>query len=170
LLDLQIHNLNWKKHTAYVNPKLSSACFATRIVTPLFEADILKLTYFAYFHSIMSYGVIFWGNSTNNKRVFITQKKTITIVPGVKRRVFCRELFKKFNILLIVSEFLLTLPSYIVDMETKQTMTYIHVKSTISISQVLSSLSMTKALTMQRSNYSVLLWVALKVKSRYTDI
>jgi hypothetical protein len=34
---------------------------------------------------------------------------------GVKRRVSCRELFKKFNILPLVSEFLLSLLSFIVD-------------------------------------------------------
>jgi hypothetical protein len=58
-LGLQIdNNLNWKKHIEYIIPKLSSACFAMRTVTPLLKIDSLKLVYFAYFHSIMSYGVI----------------------------------------------------------------------------------------------------------------
>jgi hypothetical protein len=43
----------------YITPKLSSACFAMRIIT-----ETLKVVYFAYFHSIVSYGIIFWGNAT----------------------------------------------------------------------------------------------------------
>jgi hypothetical protein len=48
------NNLNWKKYIEYIIPKLSTACFAMRTVKPLF-----KLVYIVYFHSIMSYGVIF---------------------------------------------------------------------------------------------------------------
>jgi hypothetical protein len=66
-----------------------------RTVTPLMKVDVLKLVYFAYFHSVMSYGVIFWGNSTDSKRAFIIQNKIIRIMAGVKTRVSCRELFKK---------------------------------------------------------------------------
>jgi hypothetical protein len=31
--------------------------------------------YFCYFHSIIQYGIIFWGNSTNISRVFKLQRK-----------------------------------------------------------------------------------------------
>jgi hypothetical protein len=100
-------NLNWKAHIECIIPKLSSAYFAMRTVTPQLKVDTLKLVYFAYFHSIMSYGIIFRGNSTDSKRVFIIQNKIIRIMAGFKKRVSCRELFKKFNILPLVSEFLL---------------------------------------------------------------
>jgi hypothetical protein len=63
----------------------------------------------------MSYVVIFWGNSTDSKSVFIIQKKIIRIMAGVKQRISCRELIKKFNILPLVSEFLLSLLSFVVD-------------------------------------------------------
>jgi hypothetical protein len=47
-LGLQIdNNLNWKKHIEYVNPKLSSACFAVKTVTLLLKIDTLKLVSFA---------------------------------------------------------------------------------------------------------------------------
>jgi hypothetical protein len=39
-LGLQINsNLIWLKHTEYIIHKLSSACFATRAVTPLLKVD-----------------------------------------------------------------------------------------------------------------------------------
>jgi hypothetical protein len=75
----------------------------------------------------MSYGIIFWVNSTDSKRVFIIQKKIIRIIAGVKRRVSCRHLFRKFNILPLASEFLLSLLSFIVgNMEKFQTNSNIH--------------------------------------------
>jgi hypothetical protein len=43
--------------------------------------DILKSIYFAYFHSIMKYEIIFWGNSPNNKMIFTLQKRNIRIIP-----------------------------------------------------------------------------------------
>jgi hypothetical protein len=62
------------------------------------------------------------GNTTHSKRVFITQKKTIRIMAGIKRLSSCRELFKTFNILPLTREFLFSLLSFIVDnMEKYQT-------------------------------------------------
>jgi hypothetical protein len=79
----------------------------------------------------MSYGIIFWGNSTESKKVFYIQKKIIRIMAGTKKRASCRELFKKFNILPLVSEFLLSLLSFVVDNTEKfQTNSDIHNIST----------------------------------------
>jgi hypothetical protein len=44
------------------------------------KTETLKLVYFAYYHSIRSYGIIFGGNSTDRKKVFYTEKKIITIM------------------------------------------------------------------------------------------
>jgi hypothetical protein len=131
-LGLQIDsNLNWKTHIQYVIPKLSSAHFAMRTVTSVMKTETLKLVYFAYFHSIMSYGIIFWHNSTDSKKVFYIQKRIIRIMTGAKRRASCTELFKKFNILPPASEFLLSLLSFVVDnMEKFQTNSDIHSIST----------------------------------------
>jgi hypothetical protein len=50
---------------------------------------------------------------------------------GTKRRASCRELFKKFNILPLLSECLLSLSSFVVDnIETFQTNSDIHHIST----------------------------------------
>jgi hypothetical protein len=98
-----------------------------RTITSLMKTETLKLVYFAYFHSIMSYVIIFWGNSTDSKKVFYIQQKIIRIMEGTKRRASCRELFKKFNILPLASEFLLSLLSFLVDnIEKFQTNSDIH--------------------------------------------
>jgi hypothetical protein len=108
------NNLNWKACIQYIIPKLSSVCSAMRTATTIMKLETLKLFYFVYFHSIMSYGIIFWGNSTGSKKVFYIQKKIIRIMASTKRIASCRELFKKFNILSLASEYLLTL-SFIAD-------------------------------------------------------
>jgi hypothetical protein len=79
----------------------------------------------------MSYGIIFWGNSTDDKEVFYIQNKIIRIMAGTKRRASCRELFEKFNILPLASKFLFSLLSLEVDnIEEFQTNSDIHNIST----------------------------------------
>jgi hypothetical protein len=69
-LGLQVGNkLNLKKHIIYIIPRLSSVCFAMRTVMPLLKVGTLKLVYFAYFHFIVSYRVIFWRSSTDSERI-----------------------------------------------------------------------------------------------------
>jgi len=44
--------------------KLSAVCFAIRMVKSFLSAETLKIMYYAYFHSILNYGIILWGNSS----------------------------------------------------------------------------------------------------------
>lgn len=98
---------------------------------PFMKTESLNLVCFAYFHSIMSYGIILWGNSTDSYKVFYIQKKMIRIIAGIKRRAWYRKLCKKFNILPLSSEYLLSLLSFIVDsIEKFQTNSGIHNMST----------------------------------------
>jgi hypothetical protein len=64
LLGLTLNNtLSWRIHIDTIIPKLSSASFALRVVKPFLSQDSLKIVNYSYFHSIMTYGLIFWGNS-----------------------------------------------------------------------------------------------------------
>ena len=93
-LDLQIDKyLNWKEHIEYITPKLASALYAIRSMSTYVCTGTLKLIYHAYFHSLMKYGIIFWGNSINSKHIFILQKKGIRIMARAGKRDSCRNLF-----------------------------------------------------------------------------
>jgi hypothetical protein len=48
---------NWKNHIDLMIPKLSRVCCAIRAVSYISSADTFKSIYFAYFHSIMKYGI-----------------------------------------------------------------------------------------------------------------
>lgn len=77
--------------------------------------EVLRMVYFAYFHSVIKYGVILWGNSTNICRVFTLQKRIIRIMSGVRAENSWRNLFKKLDILRISCQYILSLIMFIVD-------------------------------------------------------
>jgi hypothetical protein len=62
------------------------------------NADTLKTIYFAYFNSVMKYGIIFGSNSADSKKVFTLKKKTVRIMMGVKSHNFSRDPFKRLQI------------------------------------------------------------------------
>jgi len=68
--------------------------------------NVLRSTYFSYVHSIMSYGLIFWGNSTDSDDIFKIQKRIIRIIANSNKNASCRELFKKLNILPLQSQYI----------------------------------------------------------------
>ena len=89
-LGLNLDNsLSWKKQVESIIPKLSTAIFAMRIVQPFLSLDSLKLIYYSYFHTILSYGVIFWGNSSHSNSIFRMQKKAIRLIIGASNRDSC---------------------------------------------------------------------------------
>jgi hypothetical protein len=91
-LGLKIDNkLSWKGHMDYIVPKLNSACYCMRAVKPYVLQNTLQLIYYSYFHSVMTYGLIFWGSSTESTKIFRLQMKIIRIMVGYKRNQSCRE-------------------------------------------------------------------------------
>ena len=70
--------------------------------------DTLKMIYFAYVHTIISYGII-WGNSFAAKKIFLLQKKILTIITNKKPRNSCRELFKDLQIITLYSQYIYSL-------------------------------------------------------------
>jgi len=106
--------------------KLSRACYVIKLMSQISSTDTLKSIYFAYFHSIMKYGIIFWGNSPNSK-IFTLQKRTVRIIAGVKCRNSCRSLFMRLEILPLPYEYIFTLMNFVVNNQERfQTNSAIH--------------------------------------------
>jgi hypothetical protein len=103
------NNLSWKKHIESIKYKLSSACYVMRLVKPYVTANTLKVIYYSYFHSIMTYGLIFWGNYPDSMKIFRLQKKIIRIKMGCRSRDSCRKLFLNLEILPLPSQYILSL-------------------------------------------------------------
>ena len=107
------YTLSWSPHIARICSKLQTACYILRILKLTLIPPNLKMIYFAYFHSIMSYGIIFWGNPADNDKIFKLQKRAIRIMTNSNSRTSCRELFKELGILTLCSQYILLLALFV---------------------------------------------------------
>ena len=103
------NNLSWKTHIECIKSKLSLACYAVRSVKPYVTINTLKMIYYSSFHSVMTYGLLFWGNSPERIKIFRLQKKIIRIMIGCRNRDSCRKLFSNLEILPLPSQYILSL-------------------------------------------------------------
>jgi hypothetical protein len=88
------NTLSWNNHIDLIMKKLSNACYIITNAKIYMSVSSLKVIYYAFFHSVMSYGIIFWGNSWHSSIIFRIQKKAIRIMEGCGHRVLCRNLFR----------------------------------------------------------------------------
>jgi hypothetical protein len=116
VLGLIIGNtLTWKGHIEMIVPKLSAASFAVRAIKPFVSGDTLMMIHYSYFHSIMNYGLIFWGNSSCSNSIFKLQKRIIRIKMDAGTRDSCRELFKILKVLPLRTQYIVSLVLFVVN-------------------------------------------------------
>ena len=128
-LGIQTDNhFNWKNHTDQIIFKLGAACYIVRQMYYIRNNDTLRSIYLAYFHCIVSYGIIFWGNSFNSKKIFTWQKRIIRIMVGAHPKAACRNLFKKLEILTVPSQCIYSLMRFFLigNLEKFQTNSSVH--------------------------------------------
>ena len=78
LLGVTMDNtLSWNNHVDLLMKKLSMACRIIRNAKTHVSASSLKVIYYAFFHSAMSYGIIFWGNLSHGFIIFRIQKRQL---------------------------------------------------------------------------------------------
>jgi hypothetical protein len=108
------NTLSWNNHVHLLMKKLSKAYYIIRNAKTYMSASSLKIIYYAFFHLVMSYGIAFWGNSSQSSINFRIQKKAISIMEGCGNRVSCRNLLKKLQILPLTSQYMLSLLVFVV--------------------------------------------------------
>ena len=96
--------LTWKHHIGELTSRLNKACYTIRSIKPFMSLDVLRSTYFSYAHSIISYGIVFWGNSSYSEDIFKVQKRIIRIIMNSSRSASCWQVFRDLNILPIQSQ------------------------------------------------------------------
>jgi len=67
------------------------------------------------FPSVIKYGLIFCGTSSNGGKIFTLQKKIVRTMVGAQPRTSCRSLFKQPEILSDPCQYILSLMSFIVN-------------------------------------------------------
>jgi hypothetical protein len=73
-------SLSWKNHIYELISELNKECHAFRSVKLLMSSEVLRMIYFAYVHSIISYGMVFWRNYSHSKIIFKIQKRIISVI------------------------------------------------------------------------------------------
>jgi len=109
------NKLTWKAHSRELVIKLNKACYAIRAIKSLVSLKVLISIYFSYFHSLLMYGVIFWGNSLISKNIFKIQKRVIRIITNNPRHESCKHLFKRLKILILPSQYIFSVLEFIAE-------------------------------------------------------
>jgi hypothetical protein len=91
--------------------------------------NALNSIYYTYFHSVIKYGIIFLGNSSNNGKIFSLQKKVVRIMAGAQPTTACRSLFKQLEISPVPCQYIFSLMTFIVS-------NYEHFQTDLSIHNI----------------------------------
>ena len=89
--------------------------YIMRILKPMISCESLITIYHSYFHSILRYGILFWGNTPISKDIFKIQKRTVRIITDKNRRESFRELFKNLKILTLTSQYIISVLSFVIE-------------------------------------------------------
>ena len=121
-------SLTWEHHTGELTSSLYKACYAIRSIKPFMSLDVLRSTYFLYVYSIISYGIIFWGNSSHSENIFKNKKIIIRIIMNSSKNASCWQLFKELNIFPIQSQCIFSI-HLLLNIKTNSCLTHKYIKS-----------------------------------------
>jgi len=77
------NTLSWKPHIDHLVNKPSTACCVIRSVKPCVNTNAIIMIYHSVFHAVMTYGIIFWGDSSHSIQVFRMQKRQLGLLWGM---------------------------------------------------------------------------------------
>jgi hypothetical protein len=104
-----------EKHIEAIIGKLNKACYIIRRTKQYLSNDALKMVYYAFFHSIMSYGLIFWGNTTHSRYIFKLHKRAVRMMVRARNRDSCKRIFGPLKILPLPSQYIYSLVMFVVN-------------------------------------------------------
>ena len=67
-------SLSWKAHINQMMSRLNTACFVIQTIQAIMSPETFRMVYFAYIHSITSYGIIFWGYQPYSEKIQNSKK------------------------------------------------------------------------------------------------
>ena len=106
---------NMDKLYWFADKKLSTTCYLIQNIKPYLSISTLNIIYHSLFHSIISYGIMLWGNSSRGSVIFKKQKRVIKIITEYGYRESCRELFKELKKLQLSSLYIFSLLLFVVN-------------------------------------------------------
>lgn len=99
--------LTWLKNTEALCKSLSSINYLLLRLRDVVAEDTLRQAYMAMFQGKLAFGICFWGDSNNAKKVLIVQKRCIRIMSRARTKDSCRPLFEKWSLLTVPALYIL---------------------------------------------------------------
>jgi len=100
--------------------------FSDRSIKPFMSLDVLRSTHFAYVHSVISYGIIYWKNSSHSEEIFKVQNRIIRIIMNLSKNASCQQPFRELNILPVPSQYIISLLAFITKNKDKNNVRLTH--------------------------------------------
>lgn len=107
------NNLTWNPHIEYICKRLSRVIFLLRRLVNCVPNNYIISAYYAFFQSIVRYGLVIWGNSAKINDILILQKKAIRVISKVQPIDHCKPLFKKLKLQTVINLYIFDSTSYI---------------------------------------------------------
>lgn len=101
------HKLTWKPHLEVVCKRLSKSAYLLFQLSKRVNSETLLTAYHGLVVSILRYGIVFWGQSTNRELVFRMQKRCVRSMFNLKSTDSCVPYFKKLKILTLPAIYIL---------------------------------------------------------------
>jgi hypothetical protein len=108
------NKFSWDLHIDEIVTKLNRTCYVNRTFKLFLSLKALRMIYFSSVHSSVSYGIIFWGASSDTKATFKIQERIIRIIMNSDSKASCREFFKKWYIIPLYSQYIFSRLLFIV--------------------------------------------------------
>ena len=98
-------NLKWDLHVDAVAKKVSSGLYALYKMAPICNLETLKIIYFAYIQSNITFGISIYGATAkkNLDRLLILQKRAIRIILDLKWRESVKDHFETLGFMTVYS-------------------------------------------------------------------
>lgn len=95
------NNMRWETHTNYICGKLNKFSYALYMLNRIANRFALMASYHAYVASILRYGILFWGNTSNKEGIFRAQKNCVRAICSLRPTDSCRPYFKELKIMTV---------------------------------------------------------------------
>jgi len=93
--------LKWVEHIEHLCSKLRGICYLISFLRKNLQKETATLAYYANFYSVIRYGIVFWGSSSEIDKVFKLQKRCLRILNCMGYRDSCRSVFRDNRLLTI---------------------------------------------------------------------
>ena len=100
-------NLNWKAHVDTLAKRINSSAYALYTLSRKVNIDALLTAYYGLTESVLRYGVIFWGNSTDKENAFKAQKRCLRAMFKLNTTDSCKPYFVRYKLLTLTSLYIL---------------------------------------------------------------